>query len=87
MIKIKKEVVTLNEPIVVDPSKFVRETLTLEEFKEQFKKYPSIGFDAFQALYASVTMFGFTEKAHNVKRPNFLDDMVDMPGKRAGEKA
>ena len=82
------EVVLLGDnSITIDPSKFKREELTLDEFVEQFKEYPSIAMEAHQRTVAGMKMFGRTGKGRGNWRWNFLNDPVKMPGKKAGQDA
>jgi len=72
--------------IRIDPDEFKREELTLGDFLNRFEETPSIGYNAFQRLYAALTMFG-SEKPNKSWKPDrwkFLDDRVESPWKRNG---
>lgn len=82
-----KEVVFRPDDIIrIDPDKFERKEMTLDEYLELFKQHPSLGFDAYQRLYAALRMFGTEEsrKPWKPKRWKFLDDRIESPWKRAG---
>jgi predicted Ser/Thr protein kinase len=82
-----KEVVFLPDDVIrIDPDKFERKEITLDEYLELFQQYPSLGFDAYQRLYAALRMFGTEEstKPWKPKRWKFLDDRIESPWKRAG---
>lgn len=82
----EKEVVLWGpKALTVDPRRFDSKEMTLEEFKQELKDKPSIGFNAHQRLYTALRMFGYEVNEHGRYRWNFLDDWVNMPGRELHE--
>ncbi len=75
-----------DERVDIDSFSFKKENLSLEEFVDKFKEIPSIGFDAYQSLYAALRMFGKSEspKEWQDDRWNWLDYKVDGTDRESG---
>ncbi len=86
-VKELKEVLYLGDDVIrIDPDEFERKEMSLDDFLTMFEEHPSLGFNAFQRLYAALRMFGTEESRKHWKhrRWRFLDDRIESPWKRAG---
>lgn len=75
-----------DEEIELSKFEFKREKISLDEYIERVKTYPSLEFDAYQRLYAALKAFGRTKtnKPGKADRWRFLDNPIkgykDKPG-------
>lgn len=73
------EIVKIDGKFDISKYKFHRKELKVDEFLEQLEKYPSLGFNAYQRLYAALKMFGKTKSVNPFKpdKPRWLDYPIE----------